>query len=137
MSFLNYETFELIFEKCLNITNLPIKKNMENPNLEKYFEVKKRNRTVMSPSQSKVLKNYFLRNMFPSTEAREELAKMLGMKPRTIQIWFQNMRQKNKNRLVCVDYYDDDWADCKGLHALAEIASNLLEKSNKDSHIQR
>ncbi|ELA46979.1 hypothetical protein VCUG_01510 [Vavraia culicis subsp. floridensis] len=111
---------------------------MDEENLEKSYEVKKRNRTVMTNSQAKVLKNYFNRNMFPSTEAREELAKILGMRPRTIQIWFQNQRQKTKSRHGLErQYYDDNAVDCKGLHALAEIATGLLDRNKDNSRIQR
>lgn len=58
--------------------------------------MKKRCRTVMTPSQSRVLKKVLEQTSFPSTELRESLAKMLGMKPRTVQIWFQNQRQKSR-----------------------------------------
>ena len=56
--------------------------------------IQKRTRTVMAPNQYRVLKNVLSKTSFPSTELREHLAKMLNMKPRTIQIWFQNQRQQ-------------------------------------------
>ncbi len=56
--------------------------------------MKKRCRTIMTPYQSRVLRRVLDHTAFPSTEVREQLAKMLGMKPRTVQIWFQNQRQK-------------------------------------------
>ena len=58
--------------------------------------MKKRCRTVMTPGQSRVLKKVLEQTSFPSTELRENLAKVLGMKPRTVQIWFQNQRQKSR-----------------------------------------
>lgn len=58
--------------------------------------MKKRCRTVMTPSQSRVLRKVLEQTAFPSTEIRENLAKLLGMKPRTVQIWFQNQRQKSR-----------------------------------------
>jgi hypothetical protein len=58
--------------------------------------MKKRCRTVMTPSQSRVLKKVLEQTSFPSTELRENLATVLGMKPRTVQIWFQNQRQKSR-----------------------------------------
>lgn len=58
--------------------------------------MKKRCRTVMTPSQSRVLRKVLEQTAFPSTEIRENLAKILGMKPRTVQIWFQNQRQKSR-----------------------------------------
>ncbi|ELQ75905.1 putative Homeodomain-like, Homeodomain-related, Homeobox protein [Trachipleistophora hominis] len=111
---------------------------MDDENLQKSFETKKRNRTVMTGAQAKILKNYFQKNMFPSTEAREELAKILGMRPRTIQIWFQNQRQKTKSRYgFDRQHHEDDAVECKGLHALAEIASGLLDRNKDKSRIQR
>ncbi|KAI5190647.1 hypothetical protein NECID01_1088 [Nematocida sp. AWRm77] len=64
------------------------------PNGEIY---KKRIRTVMSPAQSNALKKYFKTNPFPSAEARGVISEVLGMRPRTVQIWFQNQRQKMKH----------------------------------------
>ena len=61
--------------------------------------LKKRCRTVMTSSQCRVLNKVLEQTAFPSTEIRENLAKILGMKPRTVQIWFQNQRQKS--RQVC------------------------------------
>lgn len=78
----------------------------------------RRNRTTMSQLQSAVLKKYFRLNMFPSTEVREELAKMLEMRPRTVQVWFQNQRQKFRNQKV----YGD------GLDILAEAALIVIER---------
>lgn len=63
------------------------------PNGEVY---KKRVRTVMTPMQSELLKRYFRINSFPTAETRAAISTTLGMKPRTVQIWFQNQRQKMK-----------------------------------------
>ncbi|KAI5186791.1 hypothetical protein NEHOM01_1711 [Nematocida homosporus] len=64
------------------------------PNGEVY---KKRVRTVMTPTQSESLKKYFKINPFPSADIRGAISASLGMKPRTVQIWFQNQRQKMKH----------------------------------------
>ena len=58
----------------------------------------KRTRTIMNLHQNNMLMRYFLANPFPSTEVREGLARRLGVPSRTVQIWFQNQRQKAKNR---------------------------------------
>ena len=52
----------------------------------------------MTPFQSKVLHRVLEQTEFPNTELRILLAKRLGMKPRTVQIWFQNQRQKKKTQ---------------------------------------
>lgn len=61
-------------------------------------ETKKRTRTNMGNYHRKVLYECFAKDQFPSTEYREELSRLLGLTPRTIQIWFQNQRQKSKIR---------------------------------------
>ncbi|KAL0265699.1 UNVERIFIED_CONTAM: hypothetical protein PYX00_011413 [Menopon gallinae] len=55
----------------------------------------KRTRTIMTPEQNNLLMKFFLIDPFPSTEVRKNLAKSLGIRPRTVQIWFQNQRQKH------------------------------------------
>ncbi|KAH9386956.1 uncharacterized protein NEMAJ01_1852 [Nematocida major] len=66
------------------------------PNGEMY---KKRVRTVMTPIQSESLRRYFRINPFPSSDVRASISSSLGMRPRTVQIWFQNQRQKMKHVL--------------------------------------
>ncbi|AFM98418.1 homeobox domain-containing protein [Encephalitozoon hellem ATCC 50504] len=55
-------------------------------------------RTRMTGSQIKTLMACFQDNPFPTTATRQELSKILNISPRTVQIWFQNQRQKTKNR---------------------------------------
>lgn len=57
---------------------------------------KKRTRTVMTSSQHKLLMEVFDTEQFPATDIREDLARRLRLPPRTLQIWFQNQRQKTK-----------------------------------------
>ncbi|KAL0139608.1 hypothetical protein V8B55DRAFT_1577917 [Mucor lusitanicus] len=54
------------------------------------FKMKRRRATV---SQTQALQRVFDTTAFPSTGLRENLARHLGMPPRTVQIWFQNKRQ--------------------------------------------
>lgn len=90
----------------------------------------KRSRTVMTAGQCKVLKNVLAKTCFPSTELRLHLAKMLGMKPRTIQIWFQNQRQKAKtNSNARLAHSDEDKSTCSSSNSnsttLTPLISNL------------
>ena len=48
-----------------------------------------------SVHQKAVLMNVFKKNRFPETALRIKLAKELGMTPRSVQVWFQNQRQRN------------------------------------------
>lgn len=61
------------------------------------FNVKKRKRTVLTAKQHKMLSRSFEDCAFPDAEQRLSLGKLLNMTPRTVQIWFQNQRQKVKN----------------------------------------
>lgn len=65
---------------------------------EKKCAFKKRTRTIMTPIQNSLLMKFFLIDPFPTTEIRKDLARCLDIKPRTVQIWFQNQRQKAKNK---------------------------------------
>ncbi|KAI8639343.1 hypothetical protein BD408DRAFT_421624 [Parasitella parasitica] len=54
------------------------------------LKIKRRRATVL---QTQALQKVFDKTAFPSTGLRENLARHLGMSPRTVQIWFQNKRQ--------------------------------------------
>ncbi|ORY00560.1 hypothetical protein K493DRAFT_153783, partial [Basidiobolus meristosporus CBS 931.73] len=47
--------------------------------------------------QLRILKQVFEYTFFPSTELRNELARVLEMTPRAVQVWFQNKRQSWKS----------------------------------------
>lgn len=57
-----------------------------------------RTRTIMTPFQARILRRVLETTAFPTSDLRDNLAKILGMKARTIQIWFQNQRQKTRQR---------------------------------------
>lgn len=60
---------------------------------------KKRTRTLMTPFQNKILRKVLAKTSFPSASLRNSLSQLLGISSRTIQIWFQNQRQKAKQKL--------------------------------------
>ncbi|KAI9139472.1 hypothetical protein BKA69DRAFT_636823 [Paraphysoderma sedebokerense] len=51
----------------------------------------KRSRNVTTPYQLQVLNRVWIQTAFPDAKLRETLAKSLGMTPRAVQIWFQNV----------------------------------------------
>ncbi|KAF9070115.1 hypothetical protein BDP27DRAFT_1264067 [Rhodocollybia butyracea] len=53
----------------------------------------KKKRKRADPNQLRVLNETYARTAFPSTEERQQLAKLLDMSARSVQIWFQNKRQ--------------------------------------------
>lgn len=48
--------------------------------------------------QQSVLKSVYEITNFPSTETRNELALLLGISQRSVQVWFQNKRQISKRK---------------------------------------
>jgi hypothetical protein len=54
----------------------------------------KSHRQRASPYQRSMLEQVMTFTCFPSTRLRKKLAELLGMNPRSVQIWFQNRRQK-------------------------------------------
>ena len=60
---------------------------------------RKRTRTLMTPFQTRVLKKVLQKTAFPSVALRSNLSKLLGVPGRTIQIWFQNQRQKARQQV--------------------------------------
>lgn len=58
------------------------------------FVVKHRKRT--SKTQLKILEKTFETNIKPDAILRNQLSEQLGMTPRSVQVWFQNRRAKQK-----------------------------------------
>ena len=56
-------------------------------------------RTELTPKQLAALMAQFKADRLPSSETRAKLAKELGMSTRSVQIWFQNRRQRDPNRV--------------------------------------
>ncbi len=62
------------------------------------YQVKHRKRTT--PEQLGVLERAFDENNKPSAMARKQMAELVGMTPRSVQVWFQNrlvLRNEVKN----------------------------------------
>lgn len=57
---------------------------------------KKRKRSKTTPEQLSVLMEEFKREPMPNAATRQTLATRLEMTPRSVQVWFQNMRAKVK-----------------------------------------
>lgn len=72
---------------------------MKNEKFSRSMDIvaKRRKRTVLSAKQQKILMKSFEECAFPDAKQRLALGKILNMTPRTIQIWFQNQRQKIKS----------------------------------------
>lgn len=70
---------------------------------------KKRSRVILSNAQQEVLSRVLDVEAFPSKEKRIQLAQQLGIEARTVQIWFQNQRQKVRKtaRMRRLDRYHE------------------------------
>ncbi|CAM0141431.1 hypothetical protein VKS41_003860 [Umbelopsis sp. WA50703] len=82
-------------ESYLNRSPSPYQSPSHSP---RYSTSIKAKRKRASAGQLDVLNRVFTQTFFPSTEMRNELAKQLGMSPRTVQIWFQNKRQSIRTK---------------------------------------
>lgn len=58
-----------------------------------------RKRNQLNIYQTKVLLKVMERTAFPSRSMRDHLASQLGIPSKSIQIWFQNQRQKSKQQM--------------------------------------
>ena len=56
----------------------------------------KRSRITISEEHKNLLLEMFEKKTFPNAKERRQLAELTGMSPRRVQIWFQNMRSKEK-----------------------------------------
>ncbi|KAJ1650907.1 hypothetical protein IWQ61_008406 [Dispira simplex] len=72
-----------------------------NPN-----EVKHRQRTTRK--QFKALEDVFIRDPKPSASERRGLSERLNMSLRSVQVWFQNRRAKEKNRRIQAEKKQDE-----------------------------
>lgn len=55
-----------------------------------------RNRTTITEGQREILMNVYSRTSFPNNKERRELGIQTGLCARQVQVWFQNMRRKEK-----------------------------------------
>jgi hypothetical protein len=57
---------------------------------------KKRNRTSFKHQQLRIMKNFFIINRNPDAKDLKELSELTGLTKRTLQVWFQNSRAKQR-----------------------------------------
>lgn len=100
-----------------------------------YNEYQKRQRTTLSNKQTAFLKTYFYHNTFPTKQERDMVARKIDVSSRTVQIWFQNMRQKVKNKCPETETKEDFNKFCD-LQLLAETAAEILERKKRHIRIK-
>lgn len=118
----------VIIKKSLPKSKISL--NQEMKHNKKHKNKKKRVRTVMTQLQLRALGNVFSCNKFPSTEIREEIARSIKMPPRSVQIWFQNQRQKHR---ISKMTNENPW---RGLDLLAEAAEIMYQKDLADKSFE-
>lgn len=94
-------------------TRRPKKKNA----LTQQDRNKKRMRAT--PRQLETLKRAFEVNMLPNRLQREEIGREIDMTERSVQIWFQNKRAKNKKQLR--DQSDHPSSGSDGRHCMSSV----------------
>lgn len=94
------------------------------------------NRTRWTPAQREVLERAFDDTPFPTRATRQELASALGVTTRSVQVWFQNQRQRrlapppplaavmetaSEIRLLASIVTDDDPCDIEHVSSISAI----------------
>ncbi|XP_072949815.1 uncharacterized protein [Epargyreus clarus] len=75
-------------------------KKLKDTTINKIIKKKaKRNRTMFTTEQVRVLEKVFARSKYIDVERRREIAECLNMEQKCIKIWFQNRRMKEKKEL--------------------------------------
>ncbi|KAI4291030.1 hypothetical protein PAPHI01_0304 [Pancytospora philotis] len=94
----------------------------------------RKNRLRLSELQQNVLAHFFRANPFPSAKQKDILSVFLQIPPHSIQVWFQNQRQKHKLHRHSPGELDYGGADtvpggsnsAKRFNALVELAAMEL-----------
>lgn len=108
-----------------------------------YILEERKKRINLTDKQQNVLLNFFYNCAFPDVIQRQMLAKNLKMTPRSVQVWFQNQRQKLKQAIskpyrtdVSYVFYNNKLHNpiysqklsIKNLRLLADVAFNEYKK---------
>lgn len=84
-------------------------------------------KTRKTELQTNVLTKIFLISNFPSSETREEIAILLGLSLRSVQIWFQNRRQASRRQIkekIKKKHHSEHHKSPKYLHTHAFFIDN-------------
>lgn len=65
---------------------------------------KKRNRTSFKHQQLRIMKNFFIINRNPDAKDLKELSELTGLTKRTLQVWFQNSRAKQRKTCLSSEF---------------------------------
>ena len=101
--------------------NSKMKQNLENVNPKANL---KRPRVTITNSQRKFLEDMYAVKHFPNNKERRMLGMQTGMNPRQVQIWFQNVRRKDKK--LGINKKPD--SDILEMDASVEDALNYFEQ---------
>ncbi|KAL6121092.1 hypothetical protein NUSPORA_02047 [Nucleospora cyclopteri] len=100
---------------------LKLRKN-SNFSLQRVMEKVKK-----TPLQKRVLRELYTITQFPSTMTRNDLSLLIGILQRSIQVWFQNMRQTyKKNTSEQMKLVDTEPSDIP-----VEVLFNIIIRSKK------
>lgn len=90
--------------------------------------LRKRSRTVLTPFQTRYLQSVLEKTYFPTQIQRDEISRAINVPSRTVQIWFQNQRQKAKQLQI------QQKASGDGAHHKQSL-QNLLNMPQKDFQV--
>lgn len=99
------------------------------------FEVKHRKRT--SKSQLQILEKTFESNKKPDSTLRNQLSEQLGMTPRSVQVWFQNRRAKQKKNKNKIKYSPEENYNQMNSQISNQINNQISNQINYERNIQQ
>ena len=84
-----------LMDNVVNSENWPTSKNFQ-LNMQNSLQKKKRMRTSFKHQQLRIMKAYFQLNQNPDSKELKELSERTSLSKRTLQVWFQNSRAKQR-----------------------------------------
>ena len=89
------QMFEFEDDQGIDMGNFPMEVDNDQHN-QPNFDMKKRYRTQMTNIQIKLMKHVFEFHKTPNMNECLNLAQIIGLQKRVVQVWFQNARAKEK-----------------------------------------
>lgn len=86
--------------------------------------------------QTKVLEAIFAKTSLPSTPTQLNIALLLKIPQRSVQIWFQNARQTKKRKQYSTELYRPNYDNCEDLFSDESNALNDLEDDVCDMKVE-
>ncbi|CAM8951418.1 unnamed protein product [Rhodiola kirilowii] len=84
--------------------NIGCPNNSDSPNAARGVDNPPRKKLRLSKEQSRLLEESFRQNHTLNPKQKEELAETLQLRPRQVEVWFQNRRARSKLKQTEIEY---------------------------------